>query len=657
MSNHFSKNQTMKQFFSLLGSVLVGGMAFAQTNTVVDIVVNSENHNTLETAVIAAGLAETLSGDGPFTVFAPTDDAFAALPDGTLDAVLADNDMLTAILTYHVVGSTALSTDLMDGMAVTTLNGEDVTVTINMDGVFINDAQVTLADIAADNGVVHVIDAVLLPAPPPSNTVVDIIVNSEAHTTLETAVIAAGLAGTLSGDGPFTVFAPTDAAFANVPAETLDAVLADPALLTAILTYHVVGSTALSTDLMDGMAVTTLNGADVTVTINMDGVFINDAQVTVADLVADNGVVHVIDAVLLPPPPPSNTVVDIIVNSENHNTLETAVIAAGLVETLSGDGPFTVFAPTDDAFAGLPEGTLDAVLADIDLLTAILTYHVAGTTALSTDLMDGMAVTTLNGADVTVTINADGVFINDAQVTVADIIADNGVVHVIDAVLLPPAPPTNTVVDIIVNSENHNTLETAVIAAGLVETLSGDGPFTVFAPTDDAFAGLPDGTLDAVLADIDLLTAILTYHVAGTTALSTDLMDGMAVTTLNGADVTVTINADGVFINDAQVTVADLVADNGVVHVIDAVLLPPTPDAVEEATASFNVFPNPATTWVRIDGLSSTSTVVLRDAHGRLVVTPAMQAQTMNVEGLPAGMYFLEIQEGTAREVKPLVVR
>ena len=647
----------MKQFFSLLGSVLVGGMAFAQTNTVVDIVVNSENHNTLETAVIAAGLVETLSGDGPFTVFAPTDDAFAALPDGTLDAVLADNDMLTAILTYHVVGSTALSTDLMDGMAVTTLNGEDVTVTINMDGVFINDAQVTTADIAADNGVVHVIDAVLLPAPPPSNTVVDIIVNSEAHTTLETAVIAAGLAGTLSGDGPFTVFAPTDAAFANVPAETLDAVLADPALLTAILTYHVVGSTALSTDLMDGMAVTTLNGADVTVTINMDGVFINDAQVTVADLVADNGVVHVIDAVLLPPPPPSNTVVDIIVNSENHNTLETAVIAAGLVETLSGDGPFTVFAPTDDAFAGLPEGTLDAVLADIDLLTAILTYHVAGTTALSTDLMDGMAVSTLNGADVTVTINTDGVFINDAQVTVADIIADNGVVHVIDAVLLPPAPPTNTVVDIIVNSENHNTLETAVIAAGLVETLSGDGPFTVFAPTDDAFAGLPDGTLDAVLADIDLLTAILTYHVAGTTALSTDLMDGMAVTTLNGADVTVTINADGVFINDAQVTVADLVADNGVVHVIDAVLLPPTPDAVEEATASFNVFPNPATTWVRIDGLSSTSTVVLRDAHGRLVVTPAMQAQTMNVEGLPAGMYFLEIQEGTAREVKPLVVR
>ena len=657
MSNHFSKNQTMKQFFSLLGSVLVGGMAFAQTNTVVDIVVNSENHNTLETAVVAAGLVETLSGDGPFTVFAPTDDAFAALPDGTLDAVLADNDMLTAILTYHVVGSTALSTDLMDGMAVTTLNGEDVTVTINMDGVFINDAQVTMADITADNGVVHVIDAVLLPAPPPSNTVVDIIVNSEAHTTLETAVIAAGLAGTLSGDGPFTVFAPTDAAFANVPAETLDAVLADPALLTAILTYHVVGSTALSTDLMDGMAVTTLNGADVTVTINMDGVFINDAQVTMADIVADNGVVHVIDAVLLPPPPPSNTVVDIIVNSEVHTTLETAVVAAGLVETLSGDGPFTVFAPTDDAFAGLPAGTIEAVLADIDLLTAILTYHVAGTTALSTDLMDGMAVTTLNGADVTVTINTDGVFINDAQVTVADIIADNGVVHVIDAVLLPPAPPTNTVVDIIVNSENHNTLETAVIAAGLVETLSGDGPFTVFAPTDDAFAGLPDGTLDAVLADIDLLTAILTYHVAGTTALSTDLMDGMAVTTLNGADVTVTINADGVFINDAQVTVADLVADNGVVHVIDAVLLPPTPDAVEEATASFNVFPNPATTWVRIDGLSSTSTVVLRDAHGRLVVTPAMQAQTMNVEGLPAGMYFLEIQEGTAREVKPLVVR
>ena len=131
------------------------------------------------------------------------------------------------------------------------------------------------------------------------------------------------------------------------------------------------------------------------------------------------------------------TVVDVIVDSENHTTLETAVVAAGLVETLSGEGPFTVFAPTDDAFDGLPEGTLDAVLADMELLTSILTHHVAAGSVLSTDLADGMMVTTLNGTELMVTINENGVMIDNAMVTVADVEVDNGVVHVIDTVLIP----------------------------------------------------------------------------------------------------------------------------------------------------------------------------------------------------------------------------
>ena len=133
----------------------------------------------------------------------------------------------------------------------------------------------------------------------------------------------------------------------------------------------------------------------------------------------------------------STTVVDIIVNSEDHNTLETAVVAAGLVDVLSGEGTFTVFAPTDDAFDALPEGTLDAVLADMDLLNSILTHHVASGSVLSTDLSDGMMITTLNGTELMVTISDNGVMIDNAMVTVADIMADNGVVHVINAVLIP----------------------------------------------------------------------------------------------------------------------------------------------------------------------------------------------------------------------------
>ena len=218
--------------------------------------------------------------------------------------------------------------------------------------------------------------------------------------------------------------------------------------------------------------ITTLQGQDVLVSISDAGVFINDAQVTTADITADNGVVHVIDAVLLPETEPENSVVDIIVGSDVHNTLETAVVEAGLVDALSGEGPFTVFAPTDDAFSVIPTETLDALLVNPEALSNILTYHVASGAVASTDLMDGMTITTLQGQEVTVTINDMGVFIDDAQVTMADIEASNGIVHVIDAVLMP-AEDTSTVVDVVVNSEVHNTLEQAVVAAGLVETLSG----------------------------------------------------------------------------------------------------------------------------------------------------------------------------------------
>ncbi len=404
------------------------------TTTVVDIIVNSENHNTLEAAVIAAEIADDLAGEGPFTVFAPTDDAFAALPEGTVEALLEDpTGDLAQILLYHVVATKAMSTDLSDGQMIETLQGKKVEVKI-MDGkVYINDAMVTVADVMADNGVVHVIDAVLIP---PTTTVVDIIVNSENHNTLQAAVIAAELADDLAGEGPFTVFAPTDNAFAALPEGTVEALLEDPTGdLAQILMYHVVANKAMSTDLSDGQMIETLQGKKVEVKI-MDGkVYINDAMVTVADVMADNGVVHVIDAVLIPP---TTTVVDIIVNSENHNTLEAAVVAAELADDLAGEGPFTVFAPTDNAFAALPEGTVEALLEDpTGDLAQILLYHVVANKAMSTDLSDGQMIETLQGKKVEVKIMDGKVYINDAMVTVADVMADNGVVHVIDAVLIP----------------------------------------------------------------------------------------------------------------------------------------------------------------------------------------------------------------------------
>jgi uncharacterized surface protein with fasciclin (FAS1) repeats len=226
----------------------------------------------------------------------------------------------------------------------------------------------------------------------------------------------------------------------------------------------------------------------------------------------------------------------------------------------------------------LPAGTVTALLADIPQLTDILLHHVIGDSIMSTMLSNNLVVPTLNG-DVLVSITNGGVFIESsdgsiAQVTNADVLADNGVVHIIDAVLLPAS--SNTIYDIVANSADHTTLKAAIDACSLDAFLSDPGSLTLFAPTDAAFNLLPSGTVTNLLNfDIPQLNKILSHHVVNSNVMSTMLSNNQVVTTLNG-DVLVTINTMGVFIDDAQVTGPDLTADNGVVHVIDAVLLPTT---------------------------------------------------------------------------------
>jgi len=261
------------------------------------------------------------------------------------------------------------------------------------------------------------------------------------------------------------------------------------------------------------------------------------------------------------------------------------VSAGGLVPTLEGPGPFTVFAPTNDAFAALPAGVLAKLLKPENKkqLDDILTYHVvAGAAVLSKDLTNGEVIKTVEGKSVTAKVGPAGVFINNAKVTAADNKASNGVVHIINAVLLPPAMfagQEKNIVELAESVPSLSTLVTAVSAGGLVPTLEGPGPFTVFAPTNDAFAALPAGVLAKLLKPENKkqLDDILTYHVvAGAAVLSKDLTNGEVIKTVEGKSVTAKVGPAGVFINNAKVTAADNKASNGVVHIINAVLLPPT---------------------------------------------------------------------------------
>jgi len=265
-------------------------------------------------------------------------------------------------------------------------------------------------------------------------------------------------------------------------------------------------------------------------------------------------------------------------------------VKAGLVETLSSGGPYTIFAPTDEAFEQLftDLGVSGIQEIDTETLVAVLQYHVVEGNVLSTDLSEGN-VATLNG-DITFSLSGSVTINGSSQVVQTDIQGTNGVIHVIDAVLLPPSmtaaseeemmddammEDTPDIVDIAVSDGRFTTLVTALQQANLVDTLKGDGPFTVFAPTDDAFAALPDGTLDSLLADIPALTDVLLYHVVAGKVMAADVVNLNSADTVLGKPVNISVEGNTVKVNDAQVIITDIEGSNGVIHVIDAVLIPP----------------------------------------------------------------------------------
>ncbi len=336
----------------------------------------------------------------------------------------------------------------------------------------------------------------------------------------------------------------------------------------------------MSTDLSSG-TVATLNG-NIEVEVNTSVTINGSADVVTADVEATNGVVHIIDEVLIPEGfelPPTDDIVELAQGTSNLSTLVTALTTAELVATLQGDGPFTVFAPTNDAFENLPDGVLDYLLENPTELAGVLKYHVVAGSVLSTDLATG-AVTTLNG-DIDVDISTGVVINGSASVVTADIKATNGVVHIIDEVLIPEGfeVPKN-IVELASETADLSTLVTALsLFPDLVSTLEGDGTFTVFAPNNEAFAGLLAAIGQTDLNDVpeSVVKSILEYHVIATAALkSTDLSNGQTAETVNGEDVTVAIDGSDVFISDSKVLTANIEASNGVVHIVENVMVPPS---------------------------------------------------------------------------------
>jgi len=276
--------------------------AFGFEKNIVDTAVEAGKFKTLAAALGAAGLVDAVKGPGPFTVFAPSDEAFAKLPKGTVETLLKpeNKEKLKAILTYHVVPGKVMAKDVLGVKGAKSLNGQRIDVKVDGGKVMVDGAQVVGTDIACTNGVIHVIDSVILPS---EDNIPTVATKAGKFNTLLAAAKAAGLVEALSGDKALTVFAPTDDAFAKLPKDTVATLLKpeNKEKLKAILLFHVVEGRVYSEDALAAKSAATLQGSKVEITVKDGAAYVNGAKILATDVDASNGVIHIIDSVILPP--------------------------------------------------------------------------------------------------------------------------------------------------------------------------------------------------------------------------------------------------------------------------------------------------------------------------------------------------------------------
>jgi transforming growth factor-beta-induced protein len=411
-----------------------------------------------------------------------------------------------------------------------------------------------------------------------TNTIVDVAMSNDDFSILVQAVVKAGLVDALADESAsLTVFAPTNAAFVSLLNElnynSLDDV--PQSALQAILLYHVLGEAKTAAALSDGYYSTLSPGPvnDLTLSVYKNGAKLNNrATITTANIAADNGIIHVIDKVILP-----LSITGHAIANDSFSSLVAAVVKADLAGTLDSDEvAFTVFAPVNSAFSSLLS-SLSVSLDDLSAndLTPILLYHVVDAIVPSSAVASGYVPTlaTAQGRNVSLNIAVgEAVVLNGSSNVVAvDVVATNGVIHAIDEVLTQP-----DVVDIAIANPAFSILVEAVVKAGLAETLKGAGPFTIFAPTNAAFeelfTTLNISGVDALTADD--LTPILLAHVVSGNVASGDLSNG-TVSTLNTSKSLEISLSGGVTIDGSiNVVLADVQGKNGIIHVIDKVIVP-----------------------------------------------------------------------------------
>ncbi|XP_044219118.1 transforming growth factor-beta-induced protein ig-h3 [Thunnus albacares] len=508
-----------------------------------------------------AKLREEIEGPGSFTFFAPSNEAWAALPTEILDALVSNvNIELLNALHYHMVNRRLTSEELKHGSSFASMY-QDFHVHIHhyTNGIVtVNCARLIKPDQHATNGIVHVVDRVITAITNNVHTLIDV---DEDLETLRTAIAAAGLTSILENEGQYTIFAPTNEAFEKIPPETLNRILGDPVALKDLLNYHILKNMQCAESIVSGTPMETLQGTVLEVGCDGDQLTLNGkAIITKKDRLGTNGVIHYINELLIPDS--AKTLLELAEGS-SVATATRLFIEAGLSSHLRGSEALTLLAPLDDGFKGSLTMTPD--------MRKLMTNHILKEQLSSKALYHGQELETLGGLKLRVFVYRNNLCIENACIAAHDKTGRFATMFTVDKVL---TPPMGTVMDILKADDRFSLLVGAIQTAGMTELLNQQGTLTFFAPTNDAFNALPRAELNRLMRNHQELSGVLRYHLGEEMLVSGGVGSHTRVKPLQGGKLELGVRNYTVYVNKIPLADADLMATNGVVHAINSIIRP-----------------------------------------------------------------------------------
>lgn len=520
-----------------------------------------------------AVLRPEIEGPGSFTFFAPSNEAWAALPTEILDALVSNvNIELLNALHYHMVNKRLTSEELKHGASFTSMYQDfNVHVQHYSNGIVtVNCARLIKPDQHATNGIVHVVDRVITAV---SNNVQTLIEVDDDLETLRTAIAAAGLTAMLETEGHYTVFAPTNEAFEKIPQETLNRILGDPVALRDMLNYHILRNMQCAESIVAGTPLETLQGTVLEVGCDGDSMTLNGkAIVTKTDQLGTNGVVHYINELLIPDS--AKTLLELAEGS-NVAMATKLFVEAGLNTHLTGSEALTLIAPLDDGFKGSVSMT--------PALRTLLSQLILKESLSSKSLYHGQELETLGGTKLRVFVYRNNLCIENMCIAAHDKVGRFGSMFTVDKLL---TPPTGTVMDLLKAQDRFSVLVGALQTAGLTELLNQQGALTFFAPTNDAFNSVPTAERNKLLRNSAELSRLLKFHLGEGLLVSGGVSSHTRVQPLQGDRLELGVRNYTVYVNRVPVEDADLMATNGVVHAVNRIIKPLPPKVEREPAAA-----------------------------------------------------------------------